>query len=171
LKASEGGGWRMSLTRHRHFDPYDVAGTETAEGFEGTLVRKYTFEPFGRKSTQRSWDKMYFVIRGNQLFAYKDQRHREDDEPVRGETPINLVGCTAEVAAEYQKRRHVFSLRLGNGAEYLFQARDDEDMYRWLQHLQAAIGQQQEAAGRSSTLPPSQQPPPKKKGFFTLKKK
>jgi len=74
------------------------------------------------------------------------------------------------VAVDYQKRRYVFSLRLSNGAEYLFQARDDDDMYRWLQHLQAATGQRLEEA-RSSTMPPSQQPPPKKKGFFTLKKK
>lgn len=26
LQVSETPGWRMSLTRHRHFDPYDVAG-------------------------------------------------------------------------------------------------------------------------------------------------
>uniref|UniRef100_A0A915IT01 PH domain-containing protein n=1 Tax=Romanomermis culicivorax TaxID=13658 RepID=A0A915IT01_ROMCU len=181
LQVSESPSWRLSLTRHRHFDPLDSPGKESGEGFEGHLIRKHTYETFNRKASTRSWDKLYTVLRGNQLSFYKDQRHREENELFRGEKPINLQGCSVVVAAEYTKRRFVLSLRTPTGAEYLFQARDDDDLQRWLERLSSATGTQEPeisqaaAAPRSATMPaPSAETaaaPKKKAGFFTLKKK
>lgn len=161
----------------------EPTGKESGEGFEGHLIRKHTYETFNRKSSARSWDKLYTVLRGNQLSFYKDQRHREESELFKGEKPISLQGCSVVVAAEYTKRRFVLSLRTPTGAEYLLQARDDDDLHRWLERLSAATGTQEPepsqaaaaAAPRSATMPaPSAESaaaPKKKAGFFTLKKK
>ena len=64
--------------------------------------------------------------------------------------------------------------RLSTGGEYLFQAKDDEEMSAWVTGIQdvsrvAAVG-----PSRAQTLPASgleKKDEPKKRGFFTLKKK
>lgn len=91
----------------------------------------------------RSWDRMYCLLTGAQLALYKDQKHRvmplyldwmliylcfflqEEGVYLHGEAPLQLTGSTVEIAAGYKKKTHVFSLTLPNGAEYLFQTRDD----------------------------------------------
>ncbi|KAL1246261.1 Spectrin beta chain [Trichinella spiralis] len=149
-------------------------GTESAEGFEGHLIRKHTWETLDRKASIRSWDKLYCVIRGSQLEFYKDHKHREDGELYRGETPINLVGWNVEIASSYTKRRNVLSLRSPAGFEYLLQARDEDDMLRWLHQLRTAVGileTSTSSSGKASTLPAAQQPSAKKRFFGTLKKK
>uniref|UniRef100_A0A5S6QYZ5 Spectrin beta chain n=1 Tax=Trichuris muris TaxID=70415 RepID=A0A5S6QYZ5_TRIMR len=150
-------------------------GVESAEGFEGFLMRKHTWETFDRKASARSWDKVYCVTRPSQLEFYKDQRHREDGETYRGELPLNLSGYNVEVASSYTKRRHVLSLRSPTGGEFLLQARDEDDMMRWLQHLRTAIGSMDTSTssggGRASTMPTLQHSSAKKRFFPTLKKK
>ncbi|KRX92696.1 Spectrin beta chain [Trichinella pseudospiralis] len=174
LHSSESPGWRISLSRSKYFDANDSVGTESAEGFEGHLIRKHTWETLDRKASIRSWDKLYCVIRGNQLEFYKDHKHREDGELYRGETPINLIGWNVEIASSYTKRRNVLSLRSPTGFEYLLQARDEDDMLRWLHQLRTAIGileTSTSSSGKASTLPAAQQPSAKKRFFGTLKKK
>ncbi|KAL1246260.1 Spectrin beta chain [Trichinella spiralis] len=174
LHSSESPGWRISLSRSKYFDANDSVGTESAEGFEGHLIRKHTWETLDRKASIRSWDKLYCVIRGSQLEFYKDHKHREDGELYRGETPINLVGWNVEIASSYTKRRNVLSLRSPAGFEYLLQARDEDDMLRWLHQLRTAVGileTSTSSSGKASTLPAAQQPSAKKRFFGTLKKK
>ncbi|CDW55393.1 Spectrin beta chain [Trichuris trichiura] len=151
-----------------------VKTPENAEGFEGFLIRKHTWETFDRKASARSWDKVYCVTRPNQLEFYKDQRHKEDGESYRGEQPLNLSGYNVEIASSYTKRRYVLSLRSPTGGEYLFQAKDEDDLMKWLHYLRMAIGSMDTSTGsggRASTLPASQQTPAKKRFFPTLKKK
>lgn len=74
-----------------------------------------------------SWDKgLYVVLRGNGLFVYKDQKHfkTEPERTYRAEGPAELKNATAAVPADYTKKKHVFRLKLVNGAEYLYEARD-----------------------------------------------
>lgn len=104
---------------------FTLLGAETAEGFEGSLIRKHTYEAQDRKAASRSWDKLYCVLRGNTLAFYKDHKHKEAQDVYHGEQPINLAGANAQVASDYTKKRFVISLRLPNGAEYLLQARDE----------------------------------------------
>lgn len=75
------------------------------------------------------------------------------------QTWINLVFC-----------------RLTTGGEYLFQARDDEEMNQWIRGVQDISRSEASGAGpsRAQTLPASsgeKKDEPKKRGFFTLKKK
>nr|CAD7409854.1 unnamed protein product [Timema poppensis] len=68
----------------------------------------------------------------------------------------------------------VFCCRLANGAEFLFQAKDDEEMAQWTSRV--AVQCDLEGSGgpsRSQTLPASgdRKDEPKRRSFFTLKKK
>ncbi|ULT90413.1 hypothetical protein L3Y34_008629 [Caenorhabditis briggsae] len=145
-------------------------GAKQGEAFEGTLIRKHTYESLDRKAANRSWEKLYAVLRQNELAFYKDPKHR--DESVHGEPPMALPGCSVNVASDYQKKKNVLSLRLPVGAEYLLQCGSEEDMQRWLTELQVATGQAQlEEASRSQTLPEQGSATKKKGGFFSRSKK
>lgn len=140
--------------------------------FEGLLMRKHEWESTTKKASNRSWEKLYLVIRGATLAAYKDQKHyrQEPEGYYRGEAPVDLRTATAERATDYTKKKHVFRLKLSNGGEFLFQAKDEEELSQWLQQLQAAIGEAQAGPSRAQTLPAERRDEPRKRSFFTLKK-
>lgn len=129
----------------------------------------------------RSWDKVYLVLRTTALLAYKDQKHfkNEPEAYYRSEFPVDLKEATVEVATDYTKKKHVFRLKLSNGAEYLFQAKEDEEMNLWMNKLGSVIMEVTQGVSsgpsRSQTLPAKSESEkkdePKKKSFFTLKKK
>ncbi|XP_075555520.1 spectrin beta chain isoform X4 [Dermacentor variabilis] len=151
------------------------AGTEerpAEDEFEGLLMRKHEWESTTKKASNRSWEKLYLVIRGATLAAYKDQKHyrQEPEGHYRGEAPVDLRTATAERATDYTKKKHVFRLKLSNGGEFLFQAKDEEELSQWLQQLQAAIGEAQAGPSRAQTLPAERRDEPRKRSFFTLKK-
>uniref|UniRef100_A0A914XQI1 PH domain-containing protein n=1 Tax=Plectus sambesii TaxID=2011161 RepID=A0A914XQI1_9BILA len=190
LAASEPSSWRLSLSRSARFEPHDLRGTETGDGFEGVLIRKHTYESLDRKASNRSWEKLYTVLRNNQVMFFKDQRHRDEGHLYHSEQPIALPGCSVHVASDYTKKRlqpialpgcsvhvasdytkkrHVLSLRLQQGAEFLLQASSEDDMNRWLHYLQLSTGQTTHEPTRSQTMPEGGVKA--KKGFFSLKKK
>ena len=74
----------------------------------------------------RSWDKVYVVVHGPSLSCYKDQKHAKQDPStlIHHETAMELSGAECEPATDYIKRPHVFRLRLTDGNEYLFMAKD-----------------------------------------------
>lgn len=132
-----------------------------------------------RQSSVRSWDKVYIVVKSGQMLAYKDQKHfkQEPENLYRGEPPLDLKGAAIEVATNYTKKKHVFRLKLPNGAEYLFQAKEDDEMNQWIGKMESAISDTEASPGpsRSQTMPAKgdddRKEEPKKRGFFTLKKK
>lgn len=117
--------------------------------------------------------KHYFVVKPGQLVAYKDQKHAKQDK--QEERPINLSGANIEEAKDY-KRKHCFKLKLADGGEYMFKAKDDAEMNLWLDSIRSAAGELDSStmsqSSRAQTLPASASAPEKKKGgFFTLKRK
>ncbi|VDN06971.1 unnamed protein product [Thelazia callipaeda] len=170
LVSSEPSGWRLSLSRSARFDAQDLRGVEVGGAFEGVLIRKHTYEALDRKASNRSWEKVYAVLHGSQLAFFKDQKHMEENALFHGEEPVNLEGCSVNVAAEYTKKKNVISLRSPGGAEYLLQTASDEDMERWLRRLQLSTRQSQEEAARSQTLP-AEGSVKARKGFFSRGKK
>lgn len=110
---------------------------------------------------------------------YKDQKHskNEPESYYRGEGPVELKDVTVEVASNYTKKKHVFRLKLANGAEYLFQAKEESEMEQWIERVNSAIESvQSPGPSRSQTMPAKssgdkQKDEPKKRGIFTLKKK
>merc|ERR1719429_115022 len=140
---------------------------------EGMLVRKHEWESTTKKASNRSWEKICVVLKGSQILFYKDQKtyRGKPDETFRGETPVDLINCTAEVATDYTKKKYVFRLRLANGGFYLFQAADEEQMDLWVNGINAQA-QPHEEGSKSQTLPPGSEKKdePKRRSFFTLKK-
>merc|ERR1711874_583402 len=146
----------------------------TDEELEGMLVRKHEWESTTKKASNRSWDRICVVLKGTQVLFYKDQKtyRTRPEETFRSELPVDLIGGTAEVAADYTKKKHVFRLRLANGGDYLFQATDDEQMNVWVGTINQQALIHEEGPGKSQTLPPGSEKKdePKRRSFFTLKK-
>eukprot|EP00092_Neocalanus_flemingeri_P055979 GFUD01066290.1.p1 GENE.GFUD01066290.1~~GFUD01066290.1.p1 ORF type:complete len:259 (+),score=50.04 GFUD01066290.1:61-837(+) len=147
----------------------------TDEDLEAMLVRKHEWESTTKKASNRSWDRICVVLKGTQILFYKDQKtyRTRPEETFRSELPVDLIGGTAEVAADYTKKKNVFRLRLANGGDYLFQANDDDQVNLWVTGINQQAQIHEEASGKSQTLPPGSEKKdePKKRSFFTLKKK
>uniref|UniRef100_A0A3B4EGD0 PH domain-containing protein n=1 Tax=Pygocentrus nattereri TaxID=42514 RepID=A0A3B4EGD0_PYGNA len=92
---------------------------------EGFLNRKHEWEGHNKKASNRSWHNVYCVINNQELGFYKDSKSASQGIPYHSEIPISLKDSTCEVALDYKKKKHVFKLRLSDGNEYLFQAKDD----------------------------------------------
>merc|ERR1711936_939866 len=165
-------------------DTSSIRETKSGDGeLEGMLVRKHEWESTTKKASnsslssigisRRSWEKICVVLKESQIFFYKDQKtyRTHPGDTFKGETPVDLINCTAEVATDYTKKKYVFRLRLANGGFYLFQAADEEQMDLWMNGINAQA-QPHEEGSKSQTLPPGSEKKdePKRRSFFTLKK-
>uniref|UniRef100_A0A8C2Q6Q7 Spectrin beta chain n=1 Tax=Cyprinus carpio TaxID=7962 RepID=A0A8C2Q6Q7_CYPCA len=77
------------------------------------------------ETQQRSWHNVYCVINNHEMGFYKDNKSAAQGVPYHSEIPISLKDAVCEVAVDYKKKKHVFKLRVTDGNEYLFQAKDD----------------------------------------------
>merc|ERR1711997_179993 len=162
-------------SEHGLEDDDNMRAIEHPDGeLEGMLVRKHEWESTTKKASNRSWEKLCVVLKGSQIVFYKDQKtyRSKPEETFRSETPVDLIGGVAEVAADYTKKKHVFRLKLQNGGDYLFQALDDEQMNLWVEAINRQAQGLEEGPGKSQTLPPGsdKKDEPKRRSFFTLKK-
>uniref|UniRef100_A0A3Q1IT09 Spectrin beta chain n=1 Tax=Anabas testudineus TaxID=64144 RepID=A0A3Q1IT09_ANATE len=119
------------------------------ETMEGMLCRKQEMESHSKKAASRSWQNVYCVLRKGSLGFYKDNKSASNGIPFHGEVPISLGEAVCEVAHDYKKRKHVFKLRLGDGKEYLFQAKDE---YKIIFSVYSPGGPR--ALSRAMTMPP-----------------
>uniref|UniRef100_A0A7N8YB06 Spectrin beta chain n=1 Tax=Mastacembelus armatus TaxID=205130 RepID=A0A7N8YB06_9TELE len=106
---------------------------------EGVLGRKHDMEGSGKKASNRSWNNLYCVLKPGQLSAYKDAKSFGHSVTYHGEDPLFLSNASWEILTNYKKKKHVFKLRLGDGSEYLFQCKDEEDLQRWSQAMEKAV--------------------------------
>uniref|UniRef100_A0A8C4TM46 Spectrin beta chain n=1 Tax=Erpetoichthys calabaricus TaxID=27687 RepID=A0A8C4TM46_ERPCA len=126
---------------------------------EGTLSRKHDLEGPTKKASSRSWNSLYCVLKPEELSFYKDAKNFNYGITYHGEDPLPIKMAACEVLTNYKKKKHVFKLRLPDGNEYLFQAKDEEDLQGWTQALQNAVfpGEVSEgpsSEGRARSLPP-----------------
>ncbi|XP_059207001.1 spectrin family protein isoform X1 [Centropristis striata] len=128
---------------------------------EGMLCRKQEMESHSKKAASRSWQNVYCVLRKGSLGFYKDGKSASNGIPYHGEVPISLGEAVCEVANDYKKRKFVFKLRLGDGKEYLFQAKDEAEMSSWIRSILSSIpaGSGDSPVGpralsRAMTMPP-----------------
>lgn len=129
-----------------HFDPNCLVRIEaerrsSAAGgediYEGMVSRKHEWESTTKKSSNRSWDKVYLTLRQGELAVFKvylrirfgfvagflinwfcsltlqDQKSARatPEAHYRNESPLDIRTAVAEVAADYTKKRHVFRLK------------------------------------------------------------
>ncbi|XP_051977806.1 spectrin beta chain, non-erythrocytic 1-like isoform X1 [Xyrauchen texanus] len=136
-------------------------GAEAAtEAMEGMLCRKQEMDSHSKKAATRSWQNVYCVLRKGSMGFYKDNKSASNGIPYHGEVPISLNEAVCEVAHDYKKRKHVFKLRLGDGKEFLFQAKDEAEMSSWIQAIQTSMSSDERSPGgtrglsRAMTMPP-----------------
>ncbi|NXY90094.1 SPTB2 protein, partial [Alcedo cyanopectus] len=132
---------------------------------EGFLHRKHEWETHSKKASSRSWHNVYCVINNQEMGFYKDAKAAASGIPYHNEIPVSLKEAVCEIAVDYKKKKHVFKLRLTDGNEYLFQAKDDEEMNTWIQAITSAVSsdkievspttQSTPASSRAQTLPAS----------------
>jgi spectrin beta len=124
---------------------------------EGVLSRKHEWESVDRKSSNRSWDKVYVVIsQANKLEFYKDQKHFKNNKFIES---VSLTNGVAEAAVDYTKKEHVLRVKLNNGGQYLFRAKDAAEMSLWISKVQASVasGAAPDSAKTKSLPPPEKQ--------------
>uniref|UniRef100_A0A8B9KMK5 Spectrin beta chain n=1 Tax=Astyanax mexicanus TaxID=7994 RepID=A0A8B9KMK5_ASTMX len=125
---------------------------------EGLLHRKHEWEGHNKKASNRSWHNVYCVINNQEMGFYKDNKNAGQGIPYHNEIPVSLKDAVCEVAVDYKKKKHVFKLRVTDGNEYLFQAKDDEEMNTWIQAIQNATTGS--SASDKSEITPSNQSTP-----------
>ncbi|XP_075993412.1 spectrin beta chain, non-erythrocytic 1-like isoform X2 [Genypterus blacodes] len=121
---------------------------------EGFLHRKHEWEGPNKKASSRSWHNVYCVINQREMGFYKDQKSAGQGIPYHSEIPISLKDAACEVALDYKKKKHVFKLKIADGNEFLFQAKDDEEMNVWISAIAAAVsGEKSEVTPSSHSTP------------------
>uniref|UniRef100_A0A4W3HB24 Spectrin beta chain n=1 Tax=Callorhinchus milii TaxID=7868 RepID=A0A4W3HB24_CALMI len=121
---------------------------------EGFLHRKHEWETHNKKASSRSWHNVYSVINNHEMGFYKDAKNASSGITYHGEIPISLKEALCEIAIDYKKKKHVFKLKLSDGNEYLFQAKDDEEMNTWIQAISSAVSSDKSEASPSSQSTP-----------------
>ncbi|KAF0036942.1 hypothetical protein F2P81_009816 [Scophthalmus maximus] len=126
---------------------------------EGLLYRKHEWEGHNKKASNRSWHNVYCVINNQEVGFYKDGKAAAQGVPYHNEAAVSLMEAACDVASDYKKKKHVFKLRVTDGNEFLFQAKDEEEMSNWIHAiLKAGAGVQGSlpgtpVSGRAQTLP------------------
>ncbi|KAK3093468.1 hypothetical protein FSP39_016126 [Pinctada imbricata] len=117
--------------RTRSFkDKYKLPDNLPPVDVEGMLDRKQELQAGGKKATIRSWKNFYTVLYGQIMAFYKDKEGAAEKQPV---SPcIFLHNATCEIAKDYTKKKHVFRLKLGDGADFLLEASSEASMQDWL---------------------------------------
>ncbi|XP_018592817.2 spectrin beta chain, non-erythrocytic 1-like isoform X3 [Scleropages formosus] len=120
--------------------PSKGAAAAGSEGtMEGMLCRKQEMEAPNKKAATRSWQNVYCVLQKGSLGFYKDNKSVASGLTYHNEVPVSLSDAVCEVAHDYKKRKHVFKLRLDDGKEYLFQAKDEAEMSAWIHSITSSV--------------------------------
>ncbi|CAF0773539.1 unnamed protein product [Adineta ricciae] len=105
---------------------------------EGFLSRKHEWEGLERKATHRAWEKYYCGLTNNRLSFYKDAKHLKSGRTVSDDLHLDS-STSVSPATDYRKKPNVFRLKLHGGNEYLFHAKDDQEMNEWISSINNCI--------------------------------
>ncbi|KAM0747277.1 hypothetical protein T439DRAFT_98029 [Meredithblackwellia eburnea MCA 4105] len=130
----------------------------------GLLSRKEDLVEGGKKSSSRKWKGWSVILTGSQLLFFKDpgvagslqhsiEAAAQSVDPPPDENSVlvftttvafkpdavlSLASSAAIYDSTYSKYQHVFRLVAPAGRQYLFQARDSDDLNSWLAHINYA---------------------------------
>ncbi|KAG7480301.1 spectrin beta chain, non-erythrocytic 4 [Solea senegalensis] len=110
---------------------------------EGFLFRKLDIESL-KKSTNRSWVNLYCVLNKGEMGFYKDAKNI--NTPYNNEPLLSLSHCHCDVTNGYKKKKNVFTLKTKDGSEFLFHAKDEDDLKAWVSNITASITEHEEIA-------------------------
>ncbi|CAH3128631.1 unnamed protein product [Porites lobata] len=118
----------------------DIEGSVTEDKMEGYLYRKPTMDAPNRKAPIRQWKQFYVILQDQVLHFYKDQKTARAENEAAHSMPT--AESYVEVATDYTKRKNVFRFRSNTGQEFLFQAKDDDDMNLWIRRIKESYGKE-----------------------------
>ncbi|XP_071754480.1 spectrin beta chain, non-erythrocytic 4 [Centroberyx gerrardi] len=127
---------------------------------EGFLYRKKAttsdLEAQQRSPNSKSWVNVYCVLTEGKLTFYKDARNHT--ATYNEETPLDLGVCSFDASMGYKKKKNVFVLNINDGNNFVFHAKDEEDLKAWTSNITTCISEHEEMAkwdkpGTSSTDP------------------
>ncbi|KTG42054.1 hypothetical protein cypCar_00018406 [Cyprinus carpio] len=130
--------------------PVPQPTTHTAQR-EGFLFRKIDIEGQKKSSNSRSWVNLYCVLNKGELGFYKDAKNTST--PYNNEPLINLSRCACDINIGYKKKKNVFTLKTKDGSEFLFHAKDEDDLKSWVASINTGISEHEEIAKRGQTNP------------------
>ncbi|XP_055054839.2 spectrin beta chain, non-erythrocytic 4 [Misgurnus anguillicaudatus] len=116
--------------------------THTIE-HEGFLYRKHEEEGKERSPNSKSWVNLFCVLKQGEIGFYKDARHKTT--PYNDEPLLSLAICTFDTTNGYKKKKNVFILRT-TADEYIFLAKDEEDLKGWVNSINASLKEIEEIA-------------------------
>ncbi|KAG2469553.1 SPTN4 protein, partial [Polypterus senegalus] len=99
----------------------------------------------------RSWVSLYCTISNGEMGFYKDAKNTAST--YNGEPLLSLQNCACEVANAYKKKKNVFKLKTKEGSEFLFHAKDEEELKKWIEAISMAISEHEEIAKWAQSLP------------------
>ncbi|KAI2653871.1 Spectrin beta chain, non-erythrocytic 4 [Labeo rohita] len=101
--------------------------------------------------THRSWVNLYCVLNKGELGFYKDAKNTST--PYNNEPLINLSRCACDINNGYKKKKNVFTLKTKDGSEFLFHAKDEDDLKSWITSINSSISEHEEMAKLGQTNP------------------
>uniref|UniRef100_H2SCG6 Spectrin beta chain n=1 Tax=Takifugu rubripes TaxID=31033 RepID=H2SCG6_TAKRU len=124
--------------------------THTAH-HEGFLFRKLDIESLKKSTNSRSWVNLYCVLNKGEIGFYKDAKNTST--PYNNEPLLNLSHCHCDITNGYKKKKNVFTLKTKEGSEFLFHAKDEEDLKAWVNNITTSISEHEEIAKRDQPQP------------------
>ncbi|KTG45369.1 hypothetical protein cypCar_00005573 [Cyprinus carpio] len=111
---------------------------------EGFLYRKHEEEGKERSPNSKSWVNLFCVLKQGEIGFYKDSRHKTT--PYNDEPLLNLAICEFDTTNGYKKKKNVFILRTTAEGDYIFLAKDEEDLKGWVNSINASLKEIEEIA-------------------------
>uniref|UniRef100_A0AAV2J2N4 PH domain-containing protein n=1 Tax=Knipowitschia caucasica TaxID=637954 RepID=A0AAV2J2N4_KNICA len=109
---------------------------------EGFLFRKLDIESMKKSTNSRSWVNLYCVLNKGELGFYKDAKSMAT--PYNNEPALSLGHCQCDVTNGYKKKKNVFTLKTKDGSEYLFHAKDEDDLKAWVGTISTSISEHED---------------------------
>uniref|UniRef100_A0AAY5L1K5 PH domain-containing protein n=1 Tax=Esox lucius TaxID=8010 RepID=A0AAY5L1K5_ESOLU len=111
---------------------------------EGFLYRKHDFEGQQKSPNSKSWVNLYCVLSKGEMTFYKDAK--STTTPYNDETPLDLSVCICDSTIGYKKKKNVFVIKKNDGNDYIFHAKDEEDLKAWVTSITTSITEHEEIA-------------------------
>ncbi|KAJ8369315.1 hypothetical protein SKAU_G00093430 [Synaphobranchus kaupii] len=142
-KEPSGGETRRSRSAPAQSSPAVPQPPSHTAQHEGFLFRKLDIES-QRKSSNRSWVNLYCVLSKGEIGFYKDAKNTAT--PYNSEPMLSLSSCTCDITNGYKKKKNVFTLKTKDGSEFLFHAKDEDDLKAWITNITTSISEHEEIA-------------------------
>ncbi|XP_046899336.1 spectrin beta chain, non-erythrocytic 4 [Hypomesus transpacificus] len=110
----------------------------------GFLYRKHDCEGQEKSPNSKTWMNLYCVLSKGEIVFYKDAKNTTT--PYNGEAPLDLSLCTCDITNGYKKKKYVFILKKNDGNDYIFHAKDEEDLKTWINNITTSISEHEEIA-------------------------